>query len=273
MLQIATRSSLFGSSACGVVDFEEFELDFARPVPRFRNPLQATALRRARVRGLRLRAMATVNLQRRAEIGRIKRERTRAMLIESALKVVAQRGFDAPTIDDFISAAQVARGTFYNYFATREALLVALGAHVADTIDAEILALFKGIDDPARRIAIAIHCFIAISKRDPDWGWVLVRSLPTAGGGWSEGMRRGVLADIRRGRRTGRFRIPSVQSAVVLGIGTLGAAIRTVLVEPTPPNFSRQIAAMTLQGLGMALDEAEEVAALPIPDRSKRPAK
>lgn len=188
------------------------------------------------------------------------------MLIETSLKVVAQRGFDAPTIDDFISAADVARGTFYNYFQTKDELLTAMAGHVADVIDAQILPRFVGIDDPARRIAIAIHSFIRISSQDPDWGWILVRSLPHAGGGWSEEMRRGVLADIRRGRRIGRFRIASVQAAVALGIGTLGAAIRTVLVERTPTDFSRQIVAMTLQGLGVTPREAEEVAALPLPE-------
>lgn len=188
------------------------------------------------------------------------------MLIESAMKVVGEQGFDAPTIEDFISAAGVARGTFYNYFKTKDALLTALASHVADTINTQILPLFRGVDDPAHRIAIAIHSFIAISRRDPDWGWILVRSLPHVGGGWSDEMRRGVLVDIRKGRRTGRFHVPSVASAVALGIGTLAAAIRTALTERTAPEFSRDIAVLTLQGLGMAREDAEEIAALPLPE-------
>jgi len=101
--------------------------------------------------------MATIDLERRAEIGRLKREKTRAALIDSSLRVVSQFGFEAPTLDDFIAAAGVARGTFYNYFQTKESLFLAMAGHVADSVDAEILQLFKGIDDPAQRIAIAIR--------------------------------------------------------------------------------------------------------------------
>ncbi|CDY74818.1 Transcriptional regulator, TetR family [Caballeronia glathei] len=210
--------------------------------------------------------MATIDLERRAEIGRLKREKTRAALIDSSLRVVAQFGFEAPTLDDFIAAAGVARGTFYNYFQTKESLFLAMAGHVADSVDAEILQLFKGIDDPAQRIAIAIRHFIRISKRNPDWGWVLVHTLPDTSGGWSEGMRRGVLADIRRGRKLGRFKIASVEAAVALGIGTLGAAIRATLVERTSASFPNAVAAMTLQGLGMVREEAEEIATMPLPE-------
>ncbi|MDR3096140.1 MAG: TetR/AcrR family transcriptional regulator [Paraburkholderia sp.] len=209
--------------------------------------------------------MATIDLQRRAEIGRQKRERTRSALIEAALKVVARRGFEAPTIDDFIAAAEVARGTFYNYFETKEALFVAMAAYVADAVDTEILPLVAGEDDPAVRIAIAIRHFIRICKRDHDWGWVLVRTLPDTTGGWSEEMRKGVLDDIRRGKRSGRFKVASVPAAVALGIGTLGAAIRMVLVDRTSGDFPEQIAAITLQGLGMEQEEAARVAAMPLP--------
>ena len=79
-------------------------------------------------------------------------------------------------------------------------------------------------------------------------------------------MRRGVLADIRRGRKLGRFKIASVEAAVALGIGTLGAAIRATLVERTSASFPNAVAAMTLQGLGMVREEAEEIATMPLPE-------
>jgi AcrR family transcriptional regulator len=214
--------------------------------------------------------MATIDLERRAEIGRQKRERTRVALIKAAMRVVAQQGFDAPTIDDFIAAAAVARGTFYNYFDTKEALLGAMAAYVADTVDAEILPLIEGVDDPAVRVATAIRHFIRFSKRDPDWGWILVRSLPDTSGGWSEGMRKGALGDIQLGKRTGRFRVDSVPAAVALGIGTLAAAIRTVLVERTTAAFGDQVAVMTLQAFGIERDEAIRIATLPLPPMRER---
>ena len=210
--------------------------------------------------------MATVDVERRAEIGRQKRARTRASLIDVALTLLADRGFDAPTIDDFIAAADVAKGTFYNHFKTKEELVLAAAGHVADSVDALILPHFRGVSDPAHRVAIAVRLFIRISKARRDWGWILVRTTPAARGAWSEDMRRGVLADIRNGRRLGRFEVPSIQAAVALGMGTLAMAIRTTLTERTPQSFPEMIAAMMLQGLGMDKAEAERVANLALPE-------
>lgn len=209
--------------------------------------------------------MATVDPARRAELGRLKRARTRESMIEAALELIRERGVQKPTIDDFIEAAGVARGTFYNHFRTKEELIQAASAFVADSIDALITPLFRGSQDPGQRISIAIRQFIRVSRDRPSWGWVLVQSLPGANAGWSEEMRRGVLADIRKGQRSGRFHIPSVQSAAALGIGALAMAIRTVLVERTPADFAESIAAMTLRAMGMDPEECVRVARLPLP--------
>jgi AcrR family transcriptional regulator len=209
--------------------------------------------------------MTKTDKQKRAKLGQMKRERTRAMLIQVALRVIADRGFDAPTIDDFIEAAGVARGTFYNYFKTREDLLSAAAEYVADTVDAEILPLFRDIEDPARRIAIATRQFIEMSKRRPDWGGLLVRMIPLIGGAVSAEMRRGVLYDLRAGRKSGRFHFPSTQAALALSMGTITLAIRATIAESTPTTFSEVIATMILQGLGMPPSEAKRIAALPLP--------
>ena len=70
--------------------------------------------------------MARQATTRRAEIGRERRARMRNRLIEAAARVMADQGSDNATIDTFIRAAGVARGTFYNHFKTREELLDAL---------------------------------------------------------------------------------------------------------------------------------------------------
>ena len=149
--------------------------------------------------------LAKVDLARRAEIGRQKRARPRAGIIETALRVVAERGFDAPTIDDFVDAAHVARGTFYNYFQTREELLAAVAAYVVDEIDSALLPIYASTDDPARRMSVALRHFTRKSRERPEWGWLIVRMIPIEGGPLSEEMRKGVLQDLTSGKRSGRF--------------------------------------------------------------------
>ncbi|WP_293207215.1 helix-turn-helix domain-containing protein, partial [Parvibaculum sp.] len=49
------------------------------------------------------------------EAGSRRRERMRAILIEASLRLFAQKGVDATTIDEIVTVAGVAKGTFYNY--------------------------------------------------------------------------------------------------------------------------------------------------------------
>ena len=58
-------------------------------------------------------------------VGAQRRSRTRAQIITSAMAVFAAKGPDAPVIDDFILAAGISRGTFYNHFRTVPELLQA----------------------------------------------------------------------------------------------------------------------------------------------------
>ena len=74
--------------------------------------------------------MAKQTTTRRAEIGRERRARMRNRLIEAAARVIASHGSDSVSIDTFIRAAGVARGTFYNHFKTREELLDALWSSI-----------------------------------------------------------------------------------------------------------------------------------------------
>jgi TetR/AcrR family transcriptional regulator, cholesterol catabolism regulator len=51
----------------------------------------------------------------------------RMRLFRSGLKLFAARGFAATTVEDITQAADVAKGTFFNYFPTKEHLLMEFG--------------------------------------------------------------------------------------------------------------------------------------------------
>ena len=60
-------------------------------------------------------------------VGHQRRQKMLLHLIDSAISVYAEKGIDATLIDDVIVAADVSRGTFYNYFRTTTELLAAVG--------------------------------------------------------------------------------------------------------------------------------------------------
>jgi AcrR family transcriptional regulator len=77
--------------------------------------------------------------------GRVARrkERTRQDLLAAATRVLAARGFHDTKIADIAGAADVAVGTFYLHFATKDALFAAL-------VDDTITRLKAAIDDARR---------------------------------------------------------------------------------------------------------------------------
>jgi AcrR family transcriptional regulator len=188
-----------------------------------------------------------------------KRERTRSHLIESAYRVFARKETDAVTIDDIIAEAGVARGTFYNYFQTREDVLRAVAASLSDVMNQKIWAQYAAISDPAERMAIGLRQFLHQAMRDATWGWVIVR-IGLVAAPLSETIERGLMSDLEAGIRLERFRVDSVQASVDLVLGTSLMAMRTILEGHREPSYPEQITKLILKSLGVDQDDAEAIA-------------
>ena len=52
-----------------------------------------------------------------------KKEETKRRIFETAIKLFADKGFQATTVDEIAEAADVAKGTFFNYFPRKEAIV------------------------------------------------------------------------------------------------------------------------------------------------------
>ncbi len=76
-----------------------------------------------------------------------RRERRRAeirdRLFRAALELFAERGFLETTVEDITEAADVGKGTFFNYFPTKE--------HVLATLGAERLAVIQRAHDQSKK--------------------------------------------------------------------------------------------------------------------------
>ena len=201
----------------------------------------------------------------RTRVGAIRRENTRTRLIETALSVFAAKGPDAPLIEDFIAAAGVARGTFYNYFRTTEELLAAVAGEISDEILGVIDPMIVTIDDPALRVAIGARLYMRMGLRYPLWGTFISRV----------GMRRGargrlldetVTRDLELGMAAGRFRIESVQVARDVVLGSITYGIETIASGQGGADYDEQSMFAILQALGVGRREARSLAHTELPE-------
>lgn len=67
-------------------------------------------------------------------------EETRAKIIESAIKLFSNRGFNATSVDDICEEAGISKGAFYHHFESKQALFLALLDSWLQTIDTAIEA-------------------------------------------------------------------------------------------------------------------------------------
>lgn len=186
--------------------------------------------------------------------GQAKRDRTRVMLMDAALRVFARMGPDSPVVDDIATEAGVARGTVYNYFDTREALLVGAAIHAADAMQ-QWLAPIRSLPDPADRLARTIRAYIRRAAAEPIWGWAVVRMALVAAPLGAR-MRADLAQDLVDGVAQGRFSPGSVQAAqdIVLGAGLMG--MRSVMQGEAEAGHAETLVLLLLRGLGVPDAEA-----------------
>ena len=188
-----------------------------------------------------------------------RRLRTRARLIEAARRIVATRGIEATPISEITDEAGVGVGSFYNHFATKEALLEAV---ISDTFEAHGAALdriHQGKDDAAEILAQNIRLTVRMVDHDPIWGWFAVRTgLYAAQLQSSLGGR--LTRDLRRGFDAGRFASYDEQTTVAAFGGALLGVMRAKLETGLPRDADRFLAEELLRLLGLRPEEAAEIA-------------
>ncbi|MDY0068108.1 MAG: TetR/AcrR family transcriptional regulator [Steroidobacteraceae bacterium] len=196
----------------------------------------------------------------RTVVGRRRRAQTEAKILEAALKVFAEKGPDVPVIEDFIQAAGIARGTFYNYFKSTEELLQATSDWLTDDIVESIETEIGRIRDPVRRHATGLRLWMRKAEMDRAWCAFVARV-------WFRGgfATFAPLRDIRMGIKKGRFHCPSPEVGFDMSMGTVRQAMIRLAEEDSLRNYGDSVTIVILQGLGLEPAMIEEVMAGPLP--------
>ncbi len=196
----------------------------------------------------------------RTRVGQERRARTQQRILEAALGVFAEKGGVAPVIDDFIKAAGVARGTFYNYYDSVPELLAATTAWLEEDLMLAIEHELDGITDPVDRLTLGVRLWLRKAQIDPVWCAFVARAV-IHGEVVEETLRR----DLRNGARAGVFVFQSVQAARDLVVGTLHEAMRRMAVGQVPAAFTAEVARLVFCGLGMPSRRVEAALRRPLP--------
>src|SRR6516165_4373890 len=128
--------------------------------------------------------MAKIDPVRRAQIGQEKRARTRAQLVSAASTLFAKHAIEAVTVDDVVTEAGVAKGTFYVHFDDLHTLTAAVADELIETLDEFLQPQRRSVADPLTRVALGCYSFIEKAREDPAWASIVARmasSYPSVG--------------------------------------------------------------------------------------------
>lgn len=98
---------------------------------------------------------------------RQKKDTKRTAMMQAALHVFAEKGYQAATIRDIVAEADVAIGTFYFYFPDKETLFIHLYEETADFLLQAIQQAVSGRATLARQVAAGIQAYVNIAVYEP----------------------------------------------------------------------------------------------------------
>ncbi|MBD9427825.1 TetR/AcrR family transcriptional regulator [Pseudomonas sp. PDM15] len=196
--------------------------------------------------------------------GHKKRERTRQSLIEAALRLLARKEVGEVALLEVASEAEVASGTIYNYFRTRDEVIEAVGIALADKFSETISALSIGVNSGALRLAIGVRMFIRRAAADPTWASAVIRVVH-----FDQAIRSKianyVLVDLRAGAEEGVFSYLDENIARDLVVSCVVGGMRAVIEGRGIQEHDSQVAEMVLKALGATPARARKLAHQPLP--------
>jgi AcrR family transcriptional regulator len=205
--------------------------------------------------------------------GRVERRKakTRAGLLAAARALFAARGVDETTIAEIAEQADVAVGSFYNYFATKDELLEALLEAALTEQRLELETRQAQVDDPAEVISIAHRHLVLLAQNDPDLAWLLVR-LETPHRIGTAVLLDAARRDLQAGIDAGRFCVSNPELALIASGGALFAVIHEQLAGEHSAHAASEHAEGVLRSFGVSPGDAAEIAGRALPPATALPA-
>ncbi len=189
--------------------------------------------------------------------------RNRKALLNAAEKLIAEKGLAHVTIDEIAETADLAKGTFYNYFDDKNEIAKELALTIRQELAAEVGVAQTGIDDPAGRLAVGICVFLRTAVTAPTHAAIVAQMYSV----WLRPEAAGNLrlrTDLEDGYRAGRFSSADLPAAVVMTVGVAQAGIMRSL-QLADWNAVRKLAmalcGLALRALGMKWNEAQAISA------------
>lgn len=183
-------------------------------------------------------------------IGKSKRDRTRALLLDGLVAVAARHGVDGTTVQAVTRESGLAHGTFYNHFHDRDELIITTATAIADEINARIASAVQDLNPGLTRLVTAVDILISEAVANPDHGNLLASTIGRYRA-VTDRVRPDMCGDLTAAGTAGQI---SIRPSVLLDeqvCALIGLAIKLRLSGGAWPAVNRNTAEAILRLLGM----------------------
>lgn len=188
--------------------------------------------------------------------------RTKAALISAGFDLLAIKPIDAIPIDEVVAAAGVAKGSFFNHFADKQAFADAIATEVRLEVEQQVTLANAHVDDPVERIARGMCVVAEFALHHPKRTTVLLRSHANSTAR-AHPLNKGLVNDVEAACARGLLRPEAQESGVLYWLG-LCQILMANLVERQLPRAAyeqrlSEMLALGLTGLGVAPEDYHEI--------------
>ncbi|SKL84155.1 TetR family transcriptional regulator [Mycobacteroides abscessus subsp. massiliense] len=186
------------------------------------------------------------------------RRRTRRQLLDAGRTLIAAKGVPGLRIQEITDEADIALGSFYNYFDSKEAFLEAVITESLSELASAIIGNADNETDPAEVVALACLRVVGLAQTEPDFARLIVNI------SHSEAVFGGALhpharVAVERGIDSGRFVVADVEVLLTTVIGGAFALIGQILDGKHGARAEHAFTRHALASLGVNPQEAEAV--------------
>ncbi|MEM9513340.1 MAG: TetR/AcrR family transcriptional regulator [Actinomycetota bacterium] len=187
---------------------------------------------------------------------------TRARLVESAERLMRDRGVEAVTIQDITDAADIGHGTFYLHFKTKGDVLGPVIERLAEPVHERVDRAAQGSSDPALRMALGLRFLLRAIANDPLWSWYA-----RSGMSFSElvaDMGSVPRNDIANGLESGRYDVADLTTTTSFIDGAIVGVVQALDGGGPAEELADTTAELVLRVLGIPSEEAAQLAHTPL---------
>ena len=194
----------------------------------------------------------TIELSRRER----KKEETRTRIFRAAIRLFRDRGFESTTVDEITERADVAKGTFFNYFPRKESVLAYLSEMRLDEAMESASAILDSKQSAREMLLELMTTAVEVYESDRELSrFVMVNLLQRAFGPEEEVSQRWqklVVQFITHGQATGELRrdLDPERAALVLR----SVSLSTVFMWAACPEATFRLPDEVRERLSLVLD-------------------